>query len=76
MHARNRSLVISAPHPRSLDLIFSPQARAEFHRRYDVLEAEPEDVRALAPELLARARYIVGQPALDLETVHRMAQLR
>lgn len=69
-------LVISAPHPRSLDLIFTDEARRVLHRNYAVLEADPASIGALDPESLERARYIVGQPPLSGETLGHMTSLR
>lgn len=69
-------VVISAPDPRSLDLIFTPGARAALHRGYEVVEVDPLGIPALADAVLAKARYIVGQPPLSRETLARMAGLR
>jgi len=72
----SRPLVISAPAPRTLDLIFTPAAHRELHRRYDVREAEPDAIAALGPEVLAGARYIIGQPPLSQAALERLASLR
>lgn len=72
----DRPLVISAPEPRSLDLIFAPAARTEFEARYRVVEVEAEQVAGLPAEVLGQARYIIGQPPLDAGTLARMGQLR
>lgn len=71
-----KPLVISAPDPRSLDLIFTDPARAAFHERYRVVEADPENIAGLDDATLAEARYIVGQPPLSEETLDRLAALR
>jgi len=71
-----KPLVISAPAPRTLELIFTPEARARLEAGYEVVEAEPGAVGALDPAVLARARYVVGQPPLSRETVEAMASLR
>jgi phosphoglycerate dehydrogenase-like enzyme len=71
-----RPLAISAPFPRTLELIFTPEARDRLHARYEVLEADPERIGELYPALLARARYIIGQPPLSRETVEAMPALR
>ncbi len=47
MTERGRPLVISAPEPRTLDLIFTPAARAELHARYEILEVAADAVAAL-----------------------------
>ncbi len=71
-----RPLAISAPEPRTLDLIFSDKARAELNARYDIVEADPENIAGLGDAVLGRARYIIGQPPLSAETLDRMRQLR
>lgn len=71
-----RPLVISAPEPRSLDLIFTEEARRALHDRYEIVEADPEAIAALDDAVLGRARFILGQPPLDAETLERMPQLR
>lgn len=72
----NKPLVISAPDPRSLDLIFSNENKDKLFSMYDVLEVEPEDVDQLDPAILAQARYIIGQPPLSLESLREMQNLR
>ncbi len=69
-------LVISAPEPRTLDLIFTPQAEAELRRTYRIVEADPEDIAGLGDAVLSEARYILGQPPLSAETLGRMSNLR
>lgn len=69
-------LVISAPEPRTLDLIFTPSALAELHRSYRIVEADPDDIAGLGDAVLGEARYIVGQPPLSAETLARMPKLR
>ncbi|HWK63510.1 MAG TPA: hydroxyacid dehydrogenase [Rhizobiaceae bacterium] len=69
-------VVISAPDPRSLDLIFTPTARAALHRGYEVVETDPLGIAALDDGVLAKARYIVGQPTLSREALARMKALR
>jgi phosphoglycerate dehydrogenase-like enzyme len=71
-----RPLVISAPDPRTLDLIFTPERRAELEAEYRIVEAEAEEVMHLPAEVLAEARYIIGQPPLDEATLDRMVNLR
>jgi len=72
----DKPLVISAPEPRSLDLIFNAKARSEFHARYEVIEIAPSDLPAVPASMLARARYILGQPPVSEETLERMGSLR
>lgn len=69
-------LIISAPHPRTLDLIFSAPQRANLFDKYEVIERAPEAVNALPAATLKRARYILGQPPLSLETLQKMPNLK
>lgn len=69
-------LVISAPEPRTLELIFTTDALATFRSRYRIVETSAADIAALPAEQLAAARYIVGQPPLSRETLETMTSLR
>jgi phosphoglycerate dehydrogenase-like enzyme len=71
-----RPLVISAPEPRSLDLIFRPDARERLHRDYEVVETTAAEVAALPDDVLARASYIIGQPTIAPATLEKLAALR
>nr|WP_314092589.1 hydroxyacid dehydrogenase [uncultured Shinella sp.] len=76
MTDKTMPLVISAPEPRTLDLIFTPQAEAELRRTYRIAEADPENIARLGDAVLSEARYIIGQPPLSAETLGRMPDLR
>lgn len=76
MTDKTTPLVISAPEPRTLDLIFTPQAEAELRRTYRIVEADPENIAGLGDAVLSEARYIIGQPPLSAETLGRMPDLR
>ena len=76
MTNNERPLAISAPEPRTLDLIFSDQARAELHAKYDIVEADPDNIAGLGDQILGKTRYIIGQPPLSRETLARMPALR
>ena len=69
-------LVISAPEPRTLDLIFTPPQLALFRKKYRIVETTPEGVAKLPANVLAEARYIVGQPPIASETLQKMTALR
>jgi phosphoglycerate dehydrogenase-like enzyme len=69
-------IVISAPEPRTLELIFRPDRLAELHARYDIREAETGALAALPDTVLAGARYIIGQPPINEATLERMENLR
>ena len=72
----DKPLVISAPEPRTLELIFTPEARARLDAGYEVVKADPEAIGALDARLLANARYILGQPPLSRATVEAMPEVR
>ena len=72
MNKPTRPIVISAPHPRTLDLIFSQTARSVLHEKYQIVES----VAGLDAETLARTRYIIGQPPLSEALLSAMPQLR
>lgn len=76
MPDNNLPLIISAPEPRTLELIFTPAALERLRSRYSIVEADPADIAALPAEQLAAARYIVGQPPLSRETLEAMTSLR
>ncbi|AZO29147.1 hydroxyacid dehydrogenase [Mesorhizobium sp. M1B.F.Ca.ET.045.04.1.1] len=69
-------LVISAPEPRTLDLIFTPPQLAVFRSKYRIVETTPEGVAELPPDVLSEARYIVGQPPIAPETLQKLKALR
>lgn len=72
----SKPLIISAPEPRSIDLIFTQAARDTLLARYDVVEVAEKQLGSLDTATLARARYILGQPPLESRTVQAMRNLR
>ena len=76
MHSQSRPLVISAPEPRTLDLIFTPAQKRKLFDDYEIIETEPGKLETLPDEVLAQARYIIGQPPMSDETLARLANLR
>jgi phosphoglycerate dehydrogenase-like enzyme len=69
-------LIVSAPEPRTLELIFTPAALEQLRSRYRIVETGPGDIAALPAGQLAEARYIIGQPPLSRETLEKMTSLR
>lgn len=69
-----RKTVVLLPDPHPASRIFSPEDRAEFERRFDVvdLEGHPERLNTH----LADAFAIVGQPDLPAETLDQAPKLR
>lgn len=71
-----KPFVISAPEPRSLDLIFTDAARADLHARYELVETTADAVASLPDDVLGAARYILGQPPIAPETLDKLRSLR
>jgi phosphoglycerate dehydrogenase-like enzyme len=69
-------LIISAPEPRTLDLIFTPPQLARLRKNYRIVETSAEGVAGLPAETLAEARYIIGQPPISAQTLERLSALR
>jgi phosphoglycerate dehydrogenase-like enzyme len=76
MTSADKPLVISCPAPRSLDLIFSPENLEKLHARYRIVETTDPELPGLPDQILAEARYIIGQPPLTHETLARLANLK
>lgn len=76
MTETTKPLVISAPEPRTLDLIFTPEALGRLKTNYRIVEADSENIGRLDDSILSEARYIIGQPPLSAETLGRMPELR
>ncbi|SNT29828.1 hydroxyacid dehydrogenase [Tropicimonas sediminicola] len=76
MPATSKPLVICAPEPRSLDLIFTPDKLAVLRDRYELFETDAEAVAGLDDVILAKARYVLGQPPIPSETLANMTSLR
>ncbi len=72
----NRPLAISIPEPRSLDLIFTPEARRALEANYRIVEVtEAEGPAGLAPHL-PEAMFIIGQPPLSTLQLQAAPKLR
>ena len=71
-----RSLVLSCPLPRSLELIFQPAQEAKLRADFEIVETRDEAMTALPDAVLSRAKYIIGQPPLSSETLARLTSLR
>jgi phosphoglycerate dehydrogenase-like enzyme len=68
--------IISAPEPRTLDLIFRPDALAELRHRYEIHECSAEDLPDAPEEVLRDARYIIGQPPISEALLDRLMSLK
>lgn len=72
----NKPRVLAVPHPRTLELIFSPSQKTLLFDRYEIIEVEPDDIDKLPDETLRTVRYVLGQPPLALPTLQKMQQLK
>ncbi|SFC40125.1 hydroxyacid dehydrogenase [Tropicimonas isoalkanivorans] len=76
MNEESKPLVICAPEPRTLDLIFTPDRLSQLRHRYKLLETTEDAVATLDDATLAEARYVLGQPPIPAETLAKMENLR
>jgi len=72
----DKPLILSCPLPRSLELIFAPELLADLRARYRIVETTDEGLAALPEDLLAQARYVIGQPPMDETLLARLTTLR
>lgn len=72
----DRPLVIAAPLPRTLPLLFAPDNLRTLFDRYDVVETTDEALPSLPPDTLREARYVIGQPPLTEDLLARLEGLR
>jgi phosphoglycerate dehydrogenase-like enzyme len=71
-----KPLILSAPHPRSLDMIFTATARAALFDRYRIIEVETDGLATLPNAVLGRAHYVLGQPPISAAVLARMTGLK
>ncbi len=71
-----KPLILSAPHPRSIELIFDGARRRDLFDRYEVIETDAEGLAGLDDAVLGRARYILGQPPISPDLLGRLSSLR
>lgn len=71
-----KPLILSSPEPRSIEIIFADAAEATLFDRYEVVEVAADALADLPDEVLAAARYVLGQPPIPAELLARMTSLR
>ena len=76
MQDDDHPLIICAPEPRTLQILFTPDQLDLLFEKYDVVECEADSIALLDDDSLSRARYIIGQPPLDADTLEKLEQLR
>lgn len=69
-------LIISAPDPRDLDLIFTDIARQTLSDNYRIVECKPDELEQLDPAVLSEASYVLGQPPISEELLGKLTSLR
>ena len=62
--ADDKPLAISAPEPRTLDLIFTPEARRALEAGYEIVEADPQAIGAQTCRDGTYATVLVVRPDL------------
>lgn len=76
MFNKIKPIIIAAPEPRSLELIFSSSQLQLLNDIYEVIEINADNIDSLSPEILRSARYIIGQPPLSEELLAQLENLR
>ena len=76
MTSEANPVVICAPEPRSLDRIFWPKKLKELRARYELVETSADKFAELGDDVLASARFILGQPPISSEILEKMDSLR
>ncbi|WP_068110461.1 hydroxyacid dehydrogenase [Tropicimonas marinistellae] len=71
-----KPIVICAPEPRTLDLIFTIEKLEQLRSRYDLVETTEDKVASLDAAVLREARFVLGQPPISSETLAQMKNLR
>ncbi len=70
--ADNRTLIISIPEPRSLELIFTSEDEARLRRDFRIVEGSDN----ILEENIAEAAFIIGQPPLPIHVLSRAKKLK
>lgn len=76
MTSTGKPVVICAPEPRTLDLIFTDARLRDLRTKYELIETSADKVADLDADTLASARYILGQPPISARTLSQMRGLR
>jgi phosphoglycerate dehydrogenase-like enzyme len=71
-----RPLILSAPEPRSIDMIFTDAAKARLNDQYRIVEVETHGLAALPDTTLAEVHYVMGQPPIPADLLARMTSLK
>ncbi len=71
-----RPTIFSIPEPRSLDLVFTPEALASLRRDFNIIEAEGDAGLRQLEQHIASVDFILGQPPLSRELLGKARQLK
>ena len=72
----SKPIVISAPFPTTLDLIFTKKKIIELKTKYKVLVAPNKKKRQFYENYIDKATFIMGQPDLDKKILSKAKKLK
>ena len=71
-----KSIVISDPYPRTLDLIFTKKKLKELKSKYKIINAPQKNKKKFYEENIQNALFIMGQPNLDKKLLSKAKKLK
>ena len=71
-----KSIVISDPYPRTLDLIFTKKKLKELKSKYKIINAPQKNKKKFYEENIQNASFIMGQPNLDKKLLSKAKKLK
>ena len=71
-----KSIVISDPYPRTLDLIFTKKKLKELKSKYKIINAPQKNKKKFYEENIQNASFIIGQPNLDKKLLSKAKKLK
>ena len=71
-----KSIVISDPYPRTLDLIFTKKKLKELKSKYKIINAPQKNKKNFYEENIQNALFIMGQPNLDKKLLSKAKKLK
>ena len=71
-----KSIVISDPYPRTLDLIFTKKKLKELKSKYKIINAPQKNKKKFYEKNIQNALFIMGQPNLDKKLLSKAKKLK
>ena len=71
-----KSIVISDPYPRTLDLIFTKKKLKELKSKYKIINAPQKNKKKFYEKNIQNASFIMGQPNLDKKLLSKAKKLK